>query len=108
MCERDHVPLKRILVGSEKIGPKAAVHAFLLVQWWRARGWDDDIFARDLRRIYFEFCTQRGLEPQSWRKMAVYMNYHTGSPGRVYRRDETGKQLRYYPMGFVIVEANNC
>lgn len=107
MCEPPHhVPLQRIFSGRDKIGPEAAVHAFLLIQWWRARGWEADIFARDLKKIYFEFCSQRGLEPQSWRKMAVYMNYHTLSPGRVYRRDETGKQLRYYPMGLVIQTIN--
>ena len=95
-CERGTRPIIRVRTEPEILGPPAAVHAYLLVQWWKARGWKGEILARDLKKIYQEFCRQRGLEAEPWRRIAPYMEYYTNSCGRRYCR-VGGSNLRVYP-----------
>lgn len=96
LCERHQRPLIRVRSSSDDVGPAAAVHAFLLCQWWKARGWDADIPAHDLKKIYLEFCKQRNIVAQPWRRVATYVAYFTGSQRRRYCR-VAGMNVRVYP-----------
>jgi hypothetical protein len=95
-CEKPD-PVLRIRSSATEIQPIAAVHAYLLIQWWKARAWRGKVASRDLERIYQVFCKQRNLAPQPWQKVAIYLNYFTGKKRRMCARIG-GKNLSIYCM----------
>ena len=78
------------------IGEAAAEHAYRLLSYLQ----DQPILAghlvpaRDLERLYGDFCLATMMAPESWQTVALYLNRFTGGK-RIYRRIN-GRNTRVY------------